>query len=87
MVNFCGEDRERAECDSCHILRKCHSVNLPQNYLSMEETSIVVKIVIAIIVLHLVVGFGFLMYKLSPRKGDQKERTDENEVKSQTSHS
>lgn len=34
-----------------------------------------VKIVIILIVLHLVVGFGWLVYKLSPRRksGDQKK--------------
>jgi hypothetical protein len=29
--------------------------------------------VIAIIVLHFVVDFGYLIYKLSPMKGDKKE--------------
>jgi len=28
-------------------------------------------IVIVVIILHLVVGFGWLMYKLSPRKEDE----------------
>lgn len=36
-------------------------------------------IVISIIILHLVAGFGWLIYKLSPRKEDenQKENTTE----------
>jgi uncharacterized protein YqhQ len=33
------------------------------------------KIIIAVILLHFVVGFGYLIYKLSPRKGDN----DQNE--------
>lgn len=31
----------------------------------------VTNIVLVIILLHLVVGFGWLMYKLMPRKGDK----------------
>lgn len=31
------------------------------------------KIVMAIIVLHFVVGFGYLIYKLSPRKEDKRD--------------
>ncbi|MEH6763168.1 hypothetical protein [Aequorivita antarctica] len=38
-------------------------------------------IVISVIVLHLVAGFGWLMYKLSPRKEDEKEKDND---KSQT---
>jgi len=37
-----------------------------------------VKIVIFAIILHLVLGFGWLMYKLSPRK---KTAKDQNELK------
>lgn len=29
------------------------------------------NIILVIILLHLVVGFGWMMYKLSPRKGDE----------------
>ncbi len=36
--------------------------------------SIWVKIGLIVIVLHLVVGFGWLIYKLSPRKSDKKEK-------------
>jgi lipopolysaccharide biosynthesis regulator YciM len=32
-----------------------------------------VKIGLILIVLHLVLGFGWLMYKLSPRKKDKKK--------------
>ena len=35
--------------------------------------SLITKIVIGIIVLHLIVGFGWLMYMLAPRKSDKKE--------------
>ena len=34
-----------------------------------------VKIIVGIIVLHLIAGFGFLFYKLMPRKEDK----DDNE--------
>lgn len=31
------------------------------------------KIIMGTIVLHFVAGFGYLIYKLSPQKGDKKE--------------
>lgn len=31
----------------------------------------ITNIILIIILLHLVVGFGWLAYKLSPRKGDE----------------
>ena len=31
----------------------------------------VTKIILLIIVLHLIIGFGWMIWKLSPRKGDQ----------------
>jgi hypothetical protein len=34
------------------------------------------KIVMAIIVLHFIVGFGYLIYKLSPRKEENMEETE-----------
>jgi len=40
------------------------------------------KIILGIIILHLIAGFGWLMYKLSPRKGDtliEDEDFDESE--------
>lgn len=36
--------------------------------------SIVTNIIVGIIVLHLIVGFGWLLYKLSPRKSDKKDQ-------------
>lgn len=33
--------------------------------------SLLTKIIIGTIALHLLAGFGWLMYKLSPKKGDQ----------------
>ena len=33
-------------------------------------------IVIAIIILHLLVGFGYLMYKMSPTKEDKEKLKD-----------
>ena len=41
--------------------------------------SIWVKIGLGLIVLHLVAGFGWLIYKLSPRKSDKIEKKDETE--------
>jgi len=37
--------------------------------------------VIAIIILHLVVGFGYLMFKMSPTKEDKEKLRQEQEVK------
>ena len=31
----------------------------------------ITKILLGIIVIHLIAGFGWLLYKLSPRKGDE----------------
>jgi len=33
--------------------------------------SLTTKIILGLIVLHLLVGFGWLIYKLSPRKEDE----------------
>ncbi len=35
--------------------------------------SLTTKIILGLIVLHLLVGFGWLIYKLSPRKDDKIE--------------
>lgn len=35
--------------------------------------SLTTQIILALIVLHLLVGFGWLIYKLSPRKEDKPE--------------
>lgn len=35
--------------------------------------SIVTNIIVGIIVLHLVLGFGWLFYKLSPRKEEEEK--------------
>lgn len=35
-----------------------------------------VKVIIAAIILHLVLGFGWLIYKLSPRKKQKTEQSD-----------
>jgi uncharacterized protein YqhQ len=39
----------------------------------MKTSNFWTYIVIAIVVLHFVIGFGYLIYKLSPKKGDKKE--------------
>ena len=42
--------------------------------------SIWVKIGLGLIVLHLVAGFGWLIYKLSPRKSDKNKKKDDSEA-------
>lgn len=41
--------------------------------------STITLIIIILIVLHLVVGFGWLIYKLSPRKEDKKKLDNNSE--------
>jgi hypothetical protein len=33
-------------------------------------------IIFAIVMLHLLAGFGYVIYKLSPRKGEREERKE-----------
>ncbi len=40
--------------------------------------STVTLIIVILIVVHLVIGFGWLVYKLSPRKEDRQEREEAN---------
>lgn len=35
--------------------------------------SLTTKIILGLIILHLLVGFGWLLYKLSPRKDDTRD--------------
>lgn len=39
--------------------------------------SLTTKIILGLIALHLLVGFGWLIYKLSPRKEDENEDREE----------
>lgn len=41
--------------------------------------SLTTKIILAIILIHLIAGFGFLIYKLTPRKGEELESYDSEE--------
>lgn len=43
----------------------------------MQETNLITQILLGLVVLHFVVGFGFLIYKLSPRKKESEEKTNE----------
>jgi hypothetical protein len=43
----------------------------------MEDIGLVTKIILVVIVLHLIVGFGYAIYMLAPRKGDKVEGDDE----------
>ncbi len=43
----------------------------------MQTSNFWTFFVIGIIVLHFIVGFGYLIYKLSPKKGDKKEEKEE----------
>lgn len=40
--------------------------------------SLTTKIILALIVLHLLVGFGWLVYKLGPRKEDKPDEDEAN---------
>lgn len=47
--------------------------------------SLTVKIILAIIVIHLIAGFGWLIWKLSPKDGDELidssyDHDDQNEI-------
>lgn len=47
----------------------------------MEDISLITKIILIIIVLHLIVGFGYAIYMLAPRKGDNlKENEADSEL-------
>lgn len=41
------------------------------------ETDILTKVLLILIVLHLVVGFGYMIYRLSPRKGEKNKQDTE----------
>ena len=44
------------------------------------ETNLLTKILLIVFVLHLVVGFGYMIYRLSPRKSDKEiENADDND--------
>lgn len=37
------------------------------------ETNLITKILLSVFVLHLVIGFGYMIYKLSPLSTDKKK--------------
>ncbi|MDX1830225.1 MAG: hypothetical protein R3342_11840 [Lutibacter sp.] len=39
----------------------------------MRETNLWIYIIIAIVLLHILVGFGYLVYKLMPKKKDKEK--------------
>jgi len=41
--------------------------------------SIATKLILILTALHLIIGFGWLVYKLSPRKGDEKDESTDSE--------
>jgi flagellar basal body-associated protein FliL len=43
----------------------------------MGSTSLVTIILVVVILVHFLIGFGYLVYKLSPRKGDKKAESNE----------
>ena len=47
----------------------------------MDTSNFWYYFIMAVVILHFVVGFGYLIYKLSPRKSDKKkdELSDDNE--------
>ncbi len=42
----------------------------------MQTSNFWTFVVIAIVVLHFIIGFGYLIYKLSPKKSDKKEEKE-----------
>jgi hypothetical protein len=45
----------------------------------MNEMGIGAQILLWLVILHFIVGFGYVMYKLSPRKSDKKDADTKNE--------
>jgi hypothetical protein len=39
----------------------------------MRETNVWIYVIIAIVLLHILVGFGYLVYKLMPKKKDKEK--------------
>lgn len=48
----------------------------------MRDSNFWYYFIMAAVILHFVIGFGYLIYKLSPRKSDKKkeEKSDEKEI-------
>ena len=44
--------------------------------LTVKIMSLTTKIILGLIVLHLLLGFGWLIYKLSPRKGKKNDDSE-----------
>ncbi len=44
----------------------------------MRSSNFWYYVIMVIVILHVVVGFGYLIYKLSPKKSDQKETEKSN---------
>ena len=42
----------------------------------MQDSDLFTKILLFLIVAHFIVGFGYLIYKLSPRKKDENKGSD-----------
>ncbi len=47
----------------------------------MKDSNFWYYVIMAVVILHFVIGFGYLIYKLSPKKSDKKEKetTEKNE--------
>lgn len=50
---------------------RLHGFSEADHKLKMYKMGLVTKIILVIIVLHLIIGFGWLFWKLSPREGDK----------------
>jgi len=48
----------------------------------METSNFWYYFIMVVVILHFVVGFGYLIYKLSPRKSDKKKKEMSDEKKS-----
>ena len=44
----------------------------------MQSSNFWYYFIMVVVILHFVIGFGYLIYKLSPRKSDKKEKDDLN---------
>jgi len=47
-------------------------VSLPENK-TMRDSNFWYYFIMVVVILHFVLGFGYLIYKLSPRKSDKKK--------------
>jgi len=47
----------------------------------MQKSNFWYYFIVAVVILHFVVGFGYLIYKLSPRKSDKQKKEKSKKLK------